>query len=83
MSMSLEDTNERKPVVESGPVTVVTNTIVESEPTDEAPPAPIDEEELKRLKEQERLEQEGLDATFDSIFTLPDDDEVRPHSFRK
>ena len=41
----------------------------------------FDDEELRRRREEaERQEQEGLNATIDSIFTLPDDEDVRPLS---
>jgi hypothetical protein len=77
MSLDQSDTSERKPVVvASEPVAAKTTTVVESAPLELSP---VDEDELKRREEEERLEQEGLNATIDSIFTLPSDDEVKPH----
>ena len=76
--MSLETphsgpTSQRNPINES--VTVGTAPVVQATPV-----VVIDDEELKRREEAERQEQEGLNATIDSIFTLPDDEEVRPLS---
>lgn len=41
-------------------------------------PPEVDEEEQRRRQEEEEREKEGLNATIDSIFTLPDDEEVAP-----
>ena len=71
-------TSPRNPVVVGETVTVETTPVVNT-----APVVAIDEEELKRREEAERHEQEGLNATIDSIFTLPDDEEVRPLSLSK
>lgn len=43
----------------------------------------IDEEERRQREEEERREKEGLNATIDSIFTLPDDEEVSKSPLRK
>uniref|UniRef100_A0A7M5V674 FERM domain-containing protein n=1 Tax=Clytia hemisphaerica TaxID=252671 RepID=A0A7M5V674_9CNID len=80
MSTSLEQPAPEKPAPKKNVVTIETITpattfVVES--------APYDEEEARKRQEEERLEQEGLNATIDSIFTLPDDDEVRPLSSRR
>ena len=79
MSLSLDhpaNSTDRKPVVETETITEGVVAPVESAPVENEPPK-IDEEELKRRLEAERLEQEGLNATIDSIFTLPSDDEVK------
>lgn len=43
----------------------------------------ISEEERRRREEEEEREKEGLNATIDSIFTLPDDEEVSKSPIRK
>ena len=78
MSLSLDQpavSSSRKPVVENEPIKLEVSVPVES--AIEETPDQIDEEELRRRKEAERLEQEGLNATIDSIFTLPSDEEVK------
>ena len=80
MSTSLEQTVPEKPAQKKNVVTIETITPATTFVVESAPP--IDEEEARRRQEEERLEQEGLNATIDSIFTLPDDDEVRPLSSR-
>lgn len=43
----------------------------------------LDEEERQRRLEAEKREKDGLNATIDSIFTLPDDEEVSRSPIRK
>ena len=62
------------------PVVFRETTTTDTTPVFMATPRVVDEEELRRREEAERHDQEGLNATIDSIFTLPDDDDVRPHS---